>query len=292
METVAATLHMQHLVLQGVWRTCSRFMSTEQPAGHGAADLAVRKLLLLHRFFPHQHDDRNQQEHRNAKQSLSVLQQFGNISNDEEGITIETAIGGQYGNSTVAESVGAIVAICGQGPANVGIDNAACVQAARQLKALALCIPEGTSLTSPEVRALQRKCCTGSLRRPWTLQPNGEYWLLLLRCIIAKGPHSVDFCKLKGHAKEEDIESGIISKKDANGNRTSDKVADEGLQQFGEGVLNIARWLGKRHLTYIEVMRRIHQFLLHMMHAIKELLDKNRMTQQTLEKTKQRCRLY
>ena len=109
------------------------------------------------------------------------MKSCGNMKNDEHGITVEVAVAGQHGNSTVAESVGAIVAVCAYRPANVGIDNAACVQAACQLEDLALALPCGTNLESPVARAHHKTHCTGKRRRPWTLQPNGHNWLTLLK---------------------------------------------------------------------------------------------------------------
>ena len=55
------------------------------------------------------------------------------------------------------------------------------------------------------------------LEKPWNLQVDGDLNRLMLAVIICKGPFSLKFIKVKGHAKQADIDSGARTKERAAG---------------------------------------------------------------------------
>ena len=129
-----------------------------------------------------------------------AVHQFGEVTMQPDGLIVEVAMLGQTGSSTRSEGIGTIAAICIDGPAHVGIDNATCLDKAKQLSIVAASTPAGEHYDSPFVRKLLRRLCKGSLRRPWGLQKHGDIWCLMFRTILAKSPSSLNFAKVKGHA--------------------------------------------------------------------------------------------
>ena len=199
--------------------------------------------------------ERRPPPHREQRQHDNVqgLNQFGKTNIDDEAATVEAGIGGQHGNSTRAESFGAIIAICGEGPARIGIDNAACLKAACELLELARHIPTShhSQLDSQLVRNLKQLYCTGQLRKPWAAQFNGDLWLLMLRCILAKSPNSFAFDKVLGHATLQDIADGKSTHTHAHGNKKADKAADRAINQLGETLVCIANWCAQNMLLTV-----------------------------------------
>ena len=129
-------------------------------------------------------------------------------------------IGGQSTNSTRAEIFGAIIGTGSDQPAHIGIDNAACVSAAQQLLEVAKKLDKRTQLDSPKVYQTLKDVCKGKLRKPWSLQPNGDLLKLLHAFILSKGPHAVLYTKIKGHAKQVDIDNGTVTAAQAAGNKS------------------------------------------------------------------------
>ena len=80
-----------------------------------------------------------------------------------------------------------------------------------------------------DVRKLQRRFCSGRLVKPWGLMKNGDLILLALRFILAKGPHALDFQKVKGHATLEHIQAGLSTYEHKHGNDAADKAAEEAI---------------------------------------------------------------
>ena len=143
--------------------------------------------------------------HATSKSNNQCLQQYGIVDACSDDITVSAALGGQTGSSTRSEALGVIIAISFDGPWNVGIDNNACWLKMAQLRELAEFINIAQDLDSNEVRRLQQILCTKDLRKPWALQKHGDLWKLALKIMIHKGPQSMRFTKVKGHATQEDI---------------------------------------------------------------------------------------
>ena len=112
--------------------------------------------------------------------------QFGNTKHDAHGTAVTAALLGATGSSTRSEFYCTIIATCHKGALHLGIDNSTCLRTLQQLINLAHHIRTNANLESVAVRRLQKKNCTGYLKRPWKLQKHGDLILMLLRCIIAR----------------------------------------------------------------------------------------------------------
>ena len=68
--------------------------------------------------------------------------------------------------------------------------------------------------------------------------------------------------KVKGHAAEKDIESGVSNLEDKEGNDTSDKLADKGVEAIaGIGLAKLGKWLEARQKKYRRLMVRVHKMI-------------------------------
>ena len=92
----------------------------------------------------------------------------------------------------------------------------------------------------------------------------------MLQFIIANGPDSLRFGKVKGHAKQKHINAGECTQEEAHGNKIADSVADAGLKLHADGTIDIASWCAARHEKYVELMRKIHIIILQRFFVEKE----------------------
>ena len=86
--------------------------------------------------------------------------------------------------------------------------------------------------------------------KPWGLQVDGDLWEQAWRALKKRGSGNQSLRKVKGHATAEDAEKGISTSKDREGNDTSDKLADRGVEAIGG--IGLVSWvngvkLGKRN---------------------------------------------
>ena len=99
-------------------------------------------------------------------------------------------------------------------------------------------------------------------RRAWSMQKDGDLWEIAWQAILRRGARSQKIRKVKGHATQQDIDNGISTKGDQEGNKRSDDNADEGVKKIaGEGLVKLGAWVADRHDKYIALMRRIQQMI-------------------------------
>ena len=118
---------------------------------------------------------------------------------------------GQALSSTRVEGWAIIGAHLIPKPIHLGIDNAA---ALRHLND----ILQGT---------------TGTWRRPWGMQPDGDMWAILDDIVSARGKHATRGTKVKGHATDEDVRKGLATHSDKQGNDSADKMVHRGYDSYG-----------------------------------------------------------
>ena len=139
------------------------------------------------------------------------------------------------------------MSICADGPRHIGIDNAACLNKTQQAILLAAHLPDNCNILDNNTTIhLQRRLCTGTMRKHWALQNNGDLWLDMVRSIYAKHYWAVDASKVKGHATADDIRNGICTEQEAAGNTVADEDADAGQALHGSDIVNISQWLHAR----------------------------------------------
>ena len=118
--------------------------------------------------------------------------------------------------------------------------NASCPQNPNHLNEVAKHTPTNANPDGIRVRKLRKEFCTGNLKKPWGLQKHGDVWLLMFKGIVAKRPHALAYCKVKGHAKNAQVDSGEVPLEQAIGNRKSDHAATAVARMFGTSIPNIS----------------------------------------------------
>ena len=80
--------------------------------------------------------------------------------------------------------------------------------------------------------------------------------------ITKRGSWNQCLRKVKGHATAKDVEKGISTSKDREGNDTSEKLADKGVEAIaGKGLVKLGRWCEARHKAYRKFMVRIQNMI-------------------------------
>ena len=67
---------------------------------------------------------------------------------------------------------------------------------------------------------------------------------------MTRGPASIIVTKVKGHAKEEQVQAGEIGREDRDGNDMADKAAEEGIGGYRKGTLEYLNWMQNRRTNY------------------------------------------
>ena len=62
------------------------------------------------------------------------------------------------------------------------------------------------------------------------LQVDGDLWEQAWIAVMKRGTGNQSLRKVKGHATEKHVENGISNIEDREGNDTSDKLADKGVE--------------------------------------------------------------
>ena len=112
------------------------------------------------------------------------------------------------------------------------------------------------------------------MSQSWQTTADGDLWLHLELAIRAKGPDSIQFTWIKGHATDAHIADGITTLANKIGNDHADRIADEGTKLHGEEVYQIAKLYTQRHQQYAAFMILVAKHIIeaHMIH--RALLDR------------------
>ena len=90
----------------------------------------------------------------------------------------------------------------------------------------------------------------------------GELWEQAWIAVMKRGTGNKSLRKVKRHATEKNVEKGISTAKGSEGNDTSDKLADKGVEAIaGIGLVKLGKWLETRQKKYKKVMARIHKMI-------------------------------
>ena len=91
-----------------------------------------------------------------------------------------------------------------------------------------------------------------------------------------QGPASIEISKVKGHAAEKNIEDGIATRTDKEGNNEADSCADEGFNAHSLDMIQISRILARRQHEYVSLVNNIHDHILEAFYKRKEILGMHR----------------
>ena len=90
---------------------------------------------------------------------------------------------------------------------------------------------------------------------------DGDLWEHTQKMVEAKGPKSVSYRKVKGHATEEVVASGKVTREDKEGNDEADSAADRGSNNEQSSLYTLTKMLAARHEEYKLFMARVQKFL-------------------------------
>ena len=76
---------------------------------------------------------------------------------------------------------------------------------------------------------------------------------------LLRNPKSHAFVKVKGHATEDDVMTGVATRKDQVGNDTADGCATNGIREHGADLA--VKWISDRHEAYCNLMADIHKII-------------------------------
>ena len=152
------------------------------------------------------------------------------------GLKVWGALFGPFVSSTRAELAGALLALSADGPVHIASDSANVV---RQVKAI---------LADTNYKP----------SKPWELTTDGDLWAIFHQHALAKGLHSIDITKVKGHATDKQVVDGKVRQVDKEGNDMSDVIADLGVGLHTEPILNIACVYTRRNIVFANLVTQIH----------------------------------
>ena len=98
-------------------------------------------------------------------------------------------------------------------------------------------------------------------KKRWSLMKDGNLWQAFQKAVKAKNPWAVWVTKVKGLAKDEDVEKGEVEPEDKQINDKADEAAERGSRKEQERLAAAASLYSKRDHAYQKFMRRIHNFL-------------------------------
>ena len=182
---------------------------------------------------------------------------------NREGIGQWNALHGQCGSSTRMEVAAWLVALTRGVAVHMGSDSQSLITKANaMLKTLQERQGDATKMSWPRPR---------KLRKPWSLQPDGDLWQQVWRAIAERGPHAQKLTKVKGYATSEDVVEERVRGRDKAGNDWADDLAERGAVRIGteQGVLGtkrtasieMASWVKMRHAAYCAFMFQVQTLI-------------------------------
>ena len=100
--------------------------------------------------------------------------------------------------------------------------------------------------------------------------------------LLTRGPQSVTWEKVKGHATSKHIEMGRAIAETKEGNDWVDHYATKGTEQHQEGATQLAKWLASRQNDYAKFMAKIQTIIV-------AVLKKKKKKGSTKKKSKKCC---
>ena len=96
-------------------------------------------------------------------------------------------------------------------------------------------------------------------------------WEQAWKAVKKRGTGNQSLRKVKGHATEKDAEKGISTSKEREGNDTSDKLADRGVEAIaGIGLVKLGKWCEQKQTYYRKLILRVQGMIVGVTLAEKE----------------------
>ena len=99
------------------------------------------------------------------------------------------------------------------------------------------------------------------------------------QAILRRGDHSFEIEWIKGHAKDEDVLKGNITREDMEGNHAADNLADKGADSLQKGFREFLQWCAARQGEYAELMNEIRNVIIA---VLRDHQERRRLTREAL----------
>ena len=170
------------------------------------------------------------------------------------GCGLHFALGGSRASSTPTEVARLILALLRPGAVHVGVDNATVVR---------------------WTQAILDGCPHATAGR-WGLTPDGDLWELVEACILSKGRHAVRVSKVRGHATDTEVCTGIVRLCDQLGNKAADDLAAIATDNRDDLAFPLMVAFRRRQEAYSALVSRIQALIRRTLRAGKRLRDDKR----------------
>ena len=91
-------------------------------------------------------------------------------------------------------------------------------------------------------RTVRKLTRLASLESFWGLKIDGDLWKIAWDAINTRGPGNQALRKVKGHATDYDVQTGVATAEDRDGNNRSDENVDDGVRMVvGRGLVTLGK---------------------------------------------------
>lgn len=207
-------------------------------------------------------------------------QQYAFRETYADGIGQWNALNGQCGSSTRIEIAAWLVALTRRTAVHMGSDSQSLITKAALIMR--------TAQDREEHEERRHWPMPRLIRKPWSLQADGDLWELVWKAITRRGTKAQKLAKVKGHATSEDVAEGRVRACDKAGNDWADDLADRGAVRLGGEAMTfctrstvsiaLAKWMKKRHRAYRDFMFRVQRLIAKVILAEKVERERRRIT--------------
>ena len=178
----------------------------------------------------------------------------------KSGLELLSFLNGPISSSSRAELLGLIVTIMSKLPVHVALDSAAVLSPASRIVGFLTSSPSFLSRLRARLPQSVVDIPHMPLPRQIAFMANSDLWLIFIRTLAMRGPHTVKLTKTKGHALEIEgyLENKPELRHEAIQNDIADNVARDARALFHHPELvKLSKALGDRHHRYVLFMRAL-----------------------------------
>ena len=118
----------------------------------------------------------------------------------------------------------------------------------------------------------------------WSLLNDGDLWHQAWTLMVQRGQASMRITKVKGHARDIDVEQSDVLKVFKTGNDIADLAADEGLESNGDGKASYGSYLHRRQKQYVKLVEEIQTMVLEVLKLSIEKREQRNKSEDPIKK--------
>lgn len=93
--------------------------------------------------------------------------------------------------------------------------------------------------------------------------------------------------KVKGHATEQQVEEGQVTRKNKEGSDTADDAADKGVNGHTARLREFIHWLNKRHNKYTKIIKEVQAMTISVLNEQDEKRNDDEKTERLIKPKQQ-----